>query len=115
MVRSSLAKERESIHRPLNHPLGCGDLGLADGCGRFDVDDDGVVGIDEIVGRVGKQGRSAVGTVQRAAGSAGEMNFGATGVAAPNAASSSTARYSWTARLAASGGSPADRLPTSTN
>ena len=41
--------------------------------------------------------------VQRAAGSAGEMNFGVTGVAAPKAASSSTARYSSTARLDFSG------------
>src|SRR5215211_4332012 len=34
------------------------------------------------------------------------MNFGVTGVAAPKAASSSTSRYSWTARLAASGDKP---------
>src|SRR5271169_3614941 len=39
----------------------------------------------------------------RAAGSADETNFGTTGVAAPNAASSSTARYSRTAWFAASG------------
>ena len=35
------------------------------------------------------------------------MNFGTTGVDAPKAASSSVARYSCAARLAASGGSPA--------
>src|SRR3954447_23262758 len=35
------------------------------------------------------------------------MHFGVTSVAAPNAASSRTARYSSTARLAASGGRPA--------
>jgi len=44
--------------------------------------------------------------VHREAGSAGEMSFGVTGVAAPKAASSSTARYSSMARLAASGGWP---------
>jgi hypothetical protein len=35
-----------------------------------------------------------VAALQRAAGSTGEINFGATFVAAPNAASFSTARYS---------------------
>lgn len=44
--------------------------------------------------------------VEREAGSAGEMNFGTTGVAAPKAASSSTARYSRTTRLVASGANP---------
>ena len=43
------------------------------------------------------------------------MNFGGTSVAAPKAASSSTARYSSTARLAASGGKPlAPSMPFST-
>jgi len=44
--------------------------------------------------------------VQRAAGSAGERNFGVTSVAAPKAASSSAARYSSIARLAISAGNP---------
>src|SRR5262249_30505191 len=44
--------------------------------------------------------------VHRAAGSAGAMNFGVTSRAAPNAASSRTARYSSTARRAASDGGP---------
>jgi len=41
--------------------------------------------------------------VHCAAGSDGETNFGVTSLAAPKAASSSVARYSFTARLAASG------------
>ena len=43
-----------------------------------------------IVGRVGEEGEPTIAPVQRAAGSAGEMNFGVTGVAAPKAASSNT-------------------------
>ena len=45
-----------------------------------------------------------------AAGSAGEMNFGVTSVAAPNAASSSTAIYSSTARLDTSGAKPSSAV-----
>jgi hypothetical protein len=48
----------------------------------------------------------AIASVQPAAGSEGETNFGVTSVAAPKAASSRTARYSSIARPAASGGSP---------
>jgi hypothetical protein len=40
------------------------------------------------------------------------MNFGVTSVAAPNAASSSAARYSSTARLVSSGGRPLGSLET---
>src|SRR5262249_8865090 len=45
--------------------------------------------------------------VHRVAGSAGAMNLGVTSLAAPNVASSRTARYSSTARPAAYGGRPA--------
>src|SRR5215813_3619308 len=51
--------------------------------------------------------------VQRAAGSAGEMNLGVTSVAAPRAASSRTARYPSTARPVASAGSPLLQPPVS--
>src|SRR5262249_31833362 len=56
--------------------------------------------IDEIVVGVGEKGRPAHRPVHCAAGSDGEMNFGGTSLAAPKAASSRVARYSFTARLA---------------
>ena len=53
--------------------------------GRFDIDDDRVVDIDQIVGGVSRRRPvSPWAPVQRAAGSTGEMNFGVTSVAAPN-------------------------------
>ena len=36
------------------------DLGLADRGGRLDIDDDRVVEVDQVVGRVGEEGRPAV-------------------------------------------------------
>ena len=81
--------------------------GLPDrGCG-FDINDDRIIGIDQIVGGIGEEGLPADGLlVHRAAGLAGETNLGTTSVAAPKASSSSTAIYSLTARPAASAGSP---------
>jgi len=46
------------LHRALDHTLGRQHLGLTDRRRRFDIDDDRVVDIDQIVGRVGKEGRS---------------------------------------------------------
>jgi hypothetical protein len=45
----------------------------------------------------------SIAPVHWADGSEGDMNFGVTSLAAPNAASSRVARYSFTARLAVSG------------
>ena len=59
--------------------------------------------IDQVVGRIAKNACPPCVPVQRAAGSAGEMNFGVTSVAAPKAALSSTAKYSSIARLDISG------------
>jgi hypothetical protein len=77
----------------------CGqDLSLPDrGC-RFDINNNAVVDIDQIVGRIGEECLSPWAPVHRAAGSAGETNLGTTSVAAPKASSSSTAIYSLTAR-----------------
>src|SRR6059058_721878 len=100
----ALGIEIEACNRPLDHALGCRHLGLTDRRRRLDIDNDRVLDIDQIVVRIGEEGRSAV---HRAAGSAGAMNLGVTSVAAPNTASSRTARYSSTARPAASGGRPA--------
>src|SRR6516162_625583 len=54
-----------------------------------------------------RRGNEGSSNHHHVAGSAGAMNLGVTSVAAPNAASSRTARYSSTARPAASGGRPA--------
>lgn len=61
-----------------------------------------MVGGDQIVGGIGKEGMAFTGSGPLAAGSDDEMNFGVAGEAASNAASSRTARYSRTERLASS-------------
>jgi len=76
------------------------DLRLANGARGLDVHNHPKLHIDEIVIGVGEKGRSAHRPRPWAAGSDGETNFGVTSLAAPKAASSSVARYSFTARLA---------------
>jgi hypothetical protein len=44
---------------PFDHPLGGSDLGLANRCGRLDIDDDAVLEIDEVVGLVAELSRAA--------------------------------------------------------
>src|SRR3979490_1576768 len=96
----------EALHRAFDHTF-CGqNLGLPDRGRRFDINDDRVVDIDQVVGGIGEERLPTWAPVHRAAGSAGETNLGTTSVAAPKAASSSTARYSSTARPVASGDSP---------
>jgi hypothetical protein len=70
-------------------------------------DDDRIVDVDQVVGRTGKDASPRRAAVHRVVGSADAMNFGVTSLSAPNIASSSTARYSSTARPAAFGGRPA--------
>ena len=54
--------EIEAINGPLNHPLCRQDLGLPD-CGRcFNINDDRVLDVDQIVGRVGKESLPAMGS-----------------------------------------------------
>jgi hypothetical protein len=89
-----------------DHPLGRGHLGLTQRGRGLDVDDHGVTQIDQVVGAIGEEGLPAAGARPARRRSAGEMNFGVTSVAAPNAASSSTARYSSTARLDISDAKP---------
>lgn len=98
--------EIEAFHRTLDHAPCCEDLGLPHRRGCFDIDDDRILDIDQIIGGVSEEGLSASAPVQRAAGSVGEMKFGLISVATPNAASSSTARYSLAAHPAASGRKP---------
>ncbi len=53
--------EAEALIRPLDHGAGGGHLRWTDGGGRLDVDDDGVVEVDQVVGGIGEEGRSLVG------------------------------------------------------
>src|SRR5271163_2852838 len=101
--RQPLRPQAEALLRTVDHPLLRCHLGLANRGGRLNIDDDRVLQVDQVIGAVGEEGEPAIRTCPARAGSAGEINFGTTGVAAPNAASSRTARYSRTAWFAASG------------
>src|SRR3954471_23609833 len=89
------------------------DFGLAYGTGGLDLDDDGVIEVDQVIGCIGEERQAAVCcSPPRAAGSTGAKYFGVTGVAAPKAESSSTAKYSRTARRDRTGSNPsAPRTP----
>src|SRR4029450_1113994 len=54
--------EIEAINGPLDHPLCRQDLGLPDRGRCFDINDDRVVDVDQIVGRVGKERLPAMGS-----------------------------------------------------
>jgi len=54
--------ESQALHRTFDHALCSENFCLPDCGGRFDVNDDRVIGIDQIVGRVGKEGLPAVRT-----------------------------------------------------
>src|SRR4029453_5984075 len=69
----------------------------------FDIDNDAVLDVNKEIVSVGEEGRSPHRARHCAAGSDGETNFGVTSLAAPKAASSSVARYSFMARLAVPG------------
>ena len=51
-----LGVEAEAVHRAVDHGARGADLRLADGARRLDVDDDRIVGVDQIVGRIGEEG-----------------------------------------------------------
>jgi hypothetical protein len=54
--------EIEAFHRTFDHAP-CGkDLGLPDRRGRFNIDDDRVLDIDQIVGGIGEEGLPAMGS-----------------------------------------------------
>ena len=54
--------ESEALCGPLDHALGGENFCLPDRCGRFNVDNDRILNIDQIVGRVSKESLSAMGT-----------------------------------------------------
>ena len=51
--------EIEAFHRAFDHALRGQDLGLPDRGGCLDIDDDRVVDVDQVVGRVGEEGLPA--------------------------------------------------------
>jgi hypothetical protein len=53
--------EIEAVDRSLDHALGRGHLGLADGGGRLAVDDDSMVEVDEVVGGIGEERLAPMG------------------------------------------------------
>ena len=56
----AVAHEPEAIHGALDHAPGGQNLGLPDRGGRLHIDNDRVLGIDQVVGRVGEEGLSAM-------------------------------------------------------
>ena len=64
-MKIEIAKARAALagkdHRALDHALGGEHLGPADRRGCLDIDDDRVIDIDQIVGRVAEEGLPAVG------------------------------------------------------
>ena len=103
----ALRVEAEAVERARDHVARRLVLGLPDRRGRLDIDDDGVLEVDEIVGGVEEMRLAAIRGGPARGGMTGETYFGWTGVAAPKAASSSVSRYSVVARLAWSSGRPA--------
>ena len=53
--------EIEALHRAFDHVFGGEHLGLPDRRGCLDIDDDRVVKVDQIVGRVAKEGLPTMG------------------------------------------------------
>jgi hypothetical protein len=90
----------QSAFDTVDHRSGRPDLCLSDGARRFHIKDDRVVEIDQIIRSIGEEGVPFERSRHCAAGSDGETNFGMLSLAAPNAASSSVARYSCAARHA---------------
>ena len=58
--RQPLRPQAKALLRPLDHPLLRRHLGLADRGGRFHIDDDGVLQVDQVVGAIGEEGEPAV-------------------------------------------------------
>jgi hypothetical protein len=58
--RQPLRPQAEALLRTVDHALLRRHLGLADRGGRLDVDDDGVLQVDQVVGAVGEEGEPAV-------------------------------------------------------
>jgi hypothetical protein len=72
-----LGVEAEAVHRAIDHGARGADLRLPDGARRLDVDDDRVVGVDQIVGRIGEEGVTLLGArpLRRGINGRGELRL----------------------------------------
>ena len=52
--------EVEALHRPFHHSFGSQHFGLSDRRGGLDIDDDRVLDIDQVIGRIAEEGLPAV-------------------------------------------------------
>ena len=72
-----LGVEAEALHRAVDHGARGADLRLADRARRLDVDDDRIVCVDEVVGRIGEEGVPLLGAgpLRRGIGGRGELRL----------------------------------------
>jgi hypothetical protein len=94
-----LRLKTEALLCSLDHGLCRADLGLPNGAGGLDVNDDAELQVDEIVVGISEECRSLIsaGPLGRGIGRRNELRNNVAG--APHAVSSRVARYSFTARL----------------
>lgn len=52
IARQTVRTKIEALIAAFNHGFGCRDLGLADGGGGFDIDNDRMIEIDQVVCRI---------------------------------------------------------------
>src|SRR5690606_7823521 len=57
----ALGLEAEALGGPVEHGARGADLGLTDRPARLDIEDDRVVGVDQVVGGIGEEGVALVG------------------------------------------------------
>jgi len=94
------------FERAFNQALVSQYLRLPHSRGCLNIDDDRILDVDQIVRRVGERGLAAMGPRPTSRWVGGRHELRRNTVAAQNAASSTTARYSPIALPVASGGSP---------
>lgn len=56
----ALRLQPEALGSPVDHGTRCADLGLANGAARLDIEDDRVLGVDQVVGGIGEEGVALV-------------------------------------------------------
>src|SRR5262249_29279374 len=98
-----LRLEAQALFGALQHGSCGAHFGLADRARGFNIHDHATLDVDQIVVGISEERRPFEGASPLRRWSEGDTNLGCTSVAAPNAASLSVARYSFTARLAAAG------------
>ncbi len=96
--RQPLWIEAEAVLGALDHGARGTDLRLTDGAAWLDIDDDGMVEVDQVVGGIGEEGVPLVRARPLGCRVRLGHELGFTSLAAPQAASSSVSRYSRTER-----------------